>query len=113
VHEFSIVEAMFDRIERLAHERHATAVRGVTVQIGAAAGLDVGLFRNAFDLCRTRTICDGAALTVNEVPARWACPAGHGLLREGQRLACDVCGRPARLESGEEITLMRLDLEVP
>jgi hydrogenase nickel incorporation protein HypA/HybF len=113
VHEYSIVQALFDRIERVARERKATAVRGVTVRIGAAAGLDAGLFRSAFDLYRVRTICDGAALTIDEVPERWACPAGHGALRRGRRLACGVCGRPARLESGDEITLIRLDLEVP
>ena len=83
MHEYSIVQAMFDRIEQVVHERRATAVRRVAVRIGDASGLDVGLVRTAFELYRERTICDGAELAVEEVPA------------------------------GDEITLMQLDLEVP
>jgi hydrogenase nickel incorporation protein HypA/HybF len=113
VHEFSIVQALFEQIEGIAAERRATAVRGVTVRIGTAAGLDVGLFRSAFDLYRVRTLCDQATLDVEDVPAQWVCPDGHGPLPTGQRLTCRRCGRPARLEAGDEITLMKLDLEVP
>jgi hydrogenase nickel incorporation protein HypA/HybF len=113
MHEYSIVQSLFDQIGTIARERHAITVRKVSVRIGAAAGLDVGLFRSAYDLFRVRTMCDEAPLEIEEVPARWICPDGHGALREGERLSCARCGRPARLESGDEITLMGLDLEVP
>jgi hydrogenase nickel insertion protein HypA len=83
MHEYSIVQAMCDRIEQVARERHAARVRRVSVRIGDASGLDVGLFRTAFELYRERTICDGAELAVEEVPA------------------------------GDDIMLMQLDLEVP
>lgn len=113
MHEYSIVQAMFDRIEQVARERRATVVRRVTVRVGSAAGLDVTLFRSAFELFQVRTVCDAARLEVEEVPARWVCPGGHGVLAEGRPLTCETCGQPARLEAGDEITLMRLDLEVP
>jgi hydrogenase nickel incorporation protein HypA/HybF len=113
MHEYSIVQAMFEQIERVAGEHHAAAVRGVTVRIGSAAGLDITLFRSAFDLYRVRTICDDAALVIEEVPARWVCPDGDGAVPPGERLTCQRCGRPARLEAGDEITLMKLDVEVP
>jgi hydrogenase nickel insertion protein HypA len=112
MHEYSIVQAMFDQIDRVAQQRHAASVRLVSVRIGDAAGLDVGLFRSAFELFRERTICEQAELAIEEVPARWVCPAGHGALGARRRLICEQCGQPARLESGDEITLMRLDLEV-
>ena len=112
MHEYSIVQAMFDQIDQVAGERHAVCVRRVSVRIGEAAGLDVGLFRSAFELFRERTICERAELAVEEVAARWVCPDGHGALPERQPLVCGVCGRPARLEAGDEITLMKLDLEV-
>ena len=112
MHEYSIVQAMFDQIDQVAGERHAVGVRRVSVRIGEAAVLVVGLFRSAFELFRERTICERAELAVEEVPARWVCPDGHGALPEGQPLVCGVCGRPARLEAGDEITLMKLDLEV-
>jgi hydrogenase nickel incorporation protein HypA/HybF len=113
MHEYSIVQAMFDRIEQVARERGATAVRRVAVRIGSAAGLDVTLFRSAFELFQVRTICDDARLDLEEVPARWVCPAGHGALADGRPLTCEACGRPARLDGGDEISLMQLDLEVP
>lgn len=83
MHEYSIVQAMFDRIEAVARERRAARVCRVSVRIGDVSGLDVELFRRAFEVYRERTICDGAELAVEEVPA------------------------------GDEITLMQLDLEVP
>jgi hydrogenase nickel incorporation protein HypA/HybF len=82
MHEYSIVQAMLDRIAEVARERRATRVRRVSVRIGDVSGLDVDLFRRAFEVYRERTICDEAVLAVEEVAA------------------------------GDEITLMQLDLEV-
>ena len=113
MHEYSVVQAMFESIESIARERHAVAVRRVAVRIGRAAGIDVDLLRTAYDNARVRTICAEAPLDVSEVPVRWSCAAGHGELAPGAPLACPCCGRPARLESGDEIVLERLDLEVP
>jgi hydrogenase nickel insertion protein HypA len=112
MHEYSIVQAMFDQIDRVAAQRQAASVRRVSVRIGDAAGLDVGLFRSAFDLFRERTICDRAELVIEQVPERWVCPDGHGALGGGRRLTCEHCGKPARLQAGDEIVLMQLDLEV-
>ncbi len=112
MHEYSIVQAMFDQIEAHARERHALAVTRVAVKIGAAAGVDVPLLKTAYETFRVRTICEKAPLDVEEVPERWSCPAGHGDIPAGHRLTCDVCGRPARLASGDEIVLERLELEV-
>jgi hydrogenase nickel insertion protein HypA len=113
MHEYSLVQAMFDQIEAIARDNKATAVRAIAVRIGTEAGVDVSLFRTAYDMFRERTICDGATLDVAELPARWTCPEGHGDLSRGQRLACSVCGRPARLAQGDEIILAGVELEVP
>lgn len=69
MHEYSLVQAMFDQIEAIARDNHAVAVRRVAVQIGTQAGVEVSLFRTAYDLFRERTICERAALDVEEVPA--------------------------------------------
>jgi hydrogenase nickel incorporation protein HypA/HybF len=113
MHEYSIVQAMFDQIEHHARSRHAVAVTRVSVRIGAAAGVDTALLRTAYDTFRVRTICDRAPLEVAEVPARWVCPAGHGEIATGRPLRCDVCGQPAQMDGGDEIVLERLELEVP
>lgn len=113
MHEYSIVQAMFDQIEAQARERHAIAVKRVFVRIGRAAGVDVPLLKTAYDTFRVKTICEDAPLDVDEVPERWTCPSGHGDIRPGRPLRCDTCGRPARMASGDEIVLERLELEVP
>ncbi|MGC4084312.1 MAG: hydrogenase maturation nickel metallochaperone HypA [Vicinamibacterales bacterium] len=113
MHEYSIVQAMFDQIEAQARQRHAVSVRRVCVRIGRSAGVDVPLLRTAYDTFRVRTICEHAPLDVDEIPERWICPVGHGEIPAGHRLTCEMCGRPARMASGDEIVLERLELEVP
>ncbi len=113
MHEYSIVQAMFDQIEAQARARHAIAVKRVYVRIGRSAGVDVPLLKTAYDTFRVRTICDAAPLDVDEVPERWTCPDGHGDIPAGRPLRCPTCERPARMASGDEIVLERLELEVP
>jgi hydrogenase nickel incorporation protein HypA/HybF len=112
MHEYSLVQAMFDQIEQVARQRGAIAVHSVRVQIGAAANVDVPLLRTAYDTFRERTICEHAPLEVDEVAVRWVCPAGHGDIAPGTRLVCARCGRPARMDGGDEIVLERIELEV-
>jgi hydrogenase nickel incorporation protein HypA/HybF len=112
MHEYSIVQAMFDQIEARAGERQALSVRRVRVRIGRAAGVDVDLLRTAFDVYKVRTLCESAPLEVEEVAERWACPSGHGDITPGRRLVCETCGRPAHLAAGDDIVLEQLELEV-
>ncbi|MBS1820014.1 MAG: hydrogenase maturation nickel metallochaperone HypA [Acidobacteria bacterium] len=113
MHEYSIVQAMFDQIESQAARRQAIAVKRVCVRIGRAAGVDVPLLKTAYDTFRVKTICEQAPLEVEEIPERWSCPEGHGDIPPGRRLTCDQCGKPATMASGDEIVLERLELEVP
>jgi hydrogenase nickel incorporation protein HypA/HybF len=113
MHEYSIVQAMFDQIRDAARARGAVAVRRVRVQIGEIAGVEVGLLRTAYELFRERTICENAPLDVETVAARWTCPDGHGDIDRGCALVCPSCARPARLAAGDEIVLQQLELEVP
>jgi hydrogenase nickel incorporation protein HypA/HybF len=113
MHEYSIVQAMFDTIEATAARKHAVAVTRVRVRIGAAAGVDVSLLRTAYETFRVNTLCDGAPLEIDEVPLRWACPDGHGDIAAGRPLRCERCGRAARMAEGDEMVLERLEMEVP
>lgn len=113
MHEYSIVQALFDHIEQSARQCGAVAVHKVKVRIGEVAGVEVGLLRTAYDTFRVRTMCAGAPLEVEQVTARWTCPAGHGDIARGHALVCPACARPARLAEGDEIVLDQLELEVP
>ncbi len=112
MHEYSIVGALLGRIEELAEERGAKAVRGVLVSIGELSGVEPDLLATAYATFRERTICEHAKLTILPVAARWDCPECRQDIPRGAILECARCGVPARLAAGDEIVLERVEMEV-
>ncbi len=66
MHEYSIVQAMFDQIGDVVRANGARAVRRVRVRIGRLAGVEPDLFRTAYDVFRVKTVCDTAPLEIAE-----------------------------------------------
>ena len=112
MHEYSIVRALIDRVEREARARGATSVQRIHVRIGELAGVEKSLLATAYETVRERTLCSGAGLEINAVEARWVCSGCGKTIARGEILECRECGRPARLEGGDEIMLERIDMEV-
>jgi hydrogenase nickel incorporation protein HypA/HybF len=69
MHEYSLVQAMFDQIAGVMAENHAQAIRRVRVRIGRLAGVDPDLFRTAYDVFRVRTFCADAPLEIEDGPS--------------------------------------------
>ena len=113
MHEYSIVAALLERVEAEAQSRRATAVHRVRVRIGELAGIEPDLFAAAFEMCREHGVCAGADLEVVPAEARWACPGCGTAIAQGEILQCPDCALPARFESGHEILLERIEMEVP
>jgi hydrogenase nickel incorporation protein HypA/HybF len=113
MHEYSIVQALVERVAAEARARHAVAVHRISVQLGELAGVDVALLATAYKTFREQTVCEGAELDVQTIPARWECPGCGQALPRGARLVCPGCALPARLAAGDEILLGRVELEVP
>jgi len=113
VHEYSIVQSLMGHIEGQARAHGAVAVRRVAIRIGELSGVEPDLLRSAYDLVKERTLCAGAPLDITAVEARWACRACGTAVDRGAVLRCPACDAPARLVSGDEIVLDRLELEVP
>ena len=113
MHEYSLMTALMERVEEEAAAHRAVAVHRVRVIIGELSGVEPDLLESAFAIVRAGTICDGAALEVQRVAARWVCPACRRPLATGERLQCPACGTPAALASGGEILLGQIELEVP
>jgi hydrogenase nickel incorporation protein HypA/HybF len=65
VHEYSLVQAMFDQIGTVVRTTHAMSVRRVRVQIGRLAGVDPELFKTAYDVFRVKTFCADAPLEIS------------------------------------------------
>ena len=62
MHEYSIVQALLERVEAEAAARGAVAVERVVVQIGELSGVEIELLATAYDTFRERTICERAPL---------------------------------------------------
>ena len=67
MHEYSIVQALYDKVAAQAAERHASRVHEVHVRIGDMSGVDIGLLETAWKTFRVRTICDAAPMQVERV----------------------------------------------
>ena len=112
MHEYSLIQALVERVEAEARARAAVSVQQVDVRIGEAAGVDVELFKTAYRTFRERTICEQAELNVLVEPVRWACTQCDSPIEPGRPLSCPVCRTPARLVAGDEIVLERIEMEV-
>jgi hydrogenase nickel incorporation protein HypA/HybF len=69
MHEYSLVQAMFDQIYAIARAQRAPTVRAVRVRIGDRAGVEPALFQTAYDVYRVHTICENAPLAIEPVTA--------------------------------------------
>ncbi len=113
MHEYSIVQALYDSVAAQASARGAVAVHGVQVSIGELSGVDVGLLDTAWRTFRVHTICEHAAMEVEVVAASWECPVCAVGVPRGRVLRCADCGAAVRLTQGDEIVLNRIVMEVP
>jgi hydrogenase nickel incorporation protein HypA/HybF len=112
VHEYSIVGELISRVETEARAHGATSVQRLQVRIGELAGVETELLASAYAVFREKTICRDAELEIHSVPAHWVCPQCQRSISRGEVLRCSACQLPARLESGDEIILDRIEMEV-
>lgn len=112
MHEYSIVQALLDRVDAEARARHAVSVARVRLAIGRLAGVESELLRSAFEIVRVGSCCADAELDVRDVEPQWSCRECGRQLAAGAALRCPLCGAPARLDAGDEIVLESLELEV-
>jgi hydrogenase nickel incorporation protein HypA/HybF len=111
MHEYSIVQSLVDSVVTAVGGREG-AVQRVEVAIGELAGVDCTLLTTAFEVFRTGTLCEHAALAIERIPVRWECPRCGTAIPRGAFLRCTPCNEPARLAAGDEIVLQRIELEV-
>jgi hydrogenase nickel incorporation protein HypA/HybF len=113
MHEYSIVQSLYDAVASQAAARGARAVHAIRVRLGEMSGVDPGLLDTAWRTFRVKTMCEGAALDVEIVAAEWQCSLCGAAVPLGGALTCEVCHAPAKLKHGDEILLDRIVMEVP
>lgn len=113
MHEYSIVSALLDSVQRAIAPHPDAIVSRLHVKIGELAGIEVPLLRTAYAVCRERSVCERAELEIESVAARWECVRCKQPIARGAVLRCAACGQPARLAAGDDIILERIEMEVP
>ncbi len=110
MHEYSIIQSLVDSVERTVAGQGIP--HRIEVRIGELSGVDCQLLATAYEVFRTGTICENATMTIDRIPARWCCPKCSVDIPPGRPLQCGACHEPARLASGDEIILQRIEMEV-
>lgn len=112
MHEYSIVAALVDRVQREVDAHPGAVARKLRVRIGELAGVEPELLRTAFAVLREHGACAEAELEIEQVAAAWCCMRCDLPVAPGAVLRCASCGGPAGLAAGGDIILERIELEV-
>ena len=109
VHEVALSMQLAKVVTRAAEGR---TVRSVHLRIGALRQVVPETLSYAWDFVSRDTGLDTAKLDIDWVPAVIECPDRH---REQvgplDGLLCPVCGKPGRVISGEEFTIVDIDVD--
>ena len=125
MHEVATSQSLAETVLREAHERRATRVLKVQVEVGELSFLEPDQIGFWAEMCFQGTIAEGAELDIKLVRALVACqecpyrgdisvtndPAYHLVLPIFQ---CPRCGSSRlEVERGRECLLRRVELELP
>ena len=106
MHELSIAHAVVATVIEAAGDQRVGAVR---LRVGALAGVVPDALRFAFDVATEGTVCAGATLTIDDVPATvWCEPCGTERTIVGPlRFRCPVCDTPsADVRGGRDLQIV-------
>lgn len=113
MHEYSIVQALYDSVMTHAIMRGEGTIQQVRVRLGELSGVDSALLQTAWRTFRVRTPCAHAEMLIERIPPAWRCPACHEAAPPRGPRRCAACGGPLQLTEGDEILLDQIVMEVP
>jgi hydrogenase nickel insertion protein HypA len=113
VHEYSVVQALLEQVEKFAAENDSDNVTKVVVKIGAMSGVESHLLEIAFNTFKEKTVCDGADFIMNVQPLTIACrQCGERSELAAVHYRCPACeSLEVDVVDGEEMYLMTLEME--
>jgi hydrogenase nickel incorporation protein HypA/HybF len=105
VHELSFARAIVDSVER-----HAAGqpVRVVSLRVGALRQVVPASLEFYVELVGRGTVCEGARVELEVVPARLACCGGEW---EPPGFRCPSCGGGGQIVSGDEFLVESIEVE--
>jgi len=105
VHELSLASAIVDTAERHADGK---PVRVISMRVGALRQVVPESLELYVDIVGRGTVCEGARLELELVPARLACCGGEW---EPPSFRCPVCGGGGEVVSGDEFLVESIQVE--
>ena len=105
MHELSLASAIVNTVERHAAGRRVSLV---SLQVGALRQVVPDSLEFYVELVGRGTVCEGARLEVELVPARLACCGGEW---EPPSFRCPTCGGGGTVISGDEFLVESIELE--
>ncbi len=112
MHEVSICEGIRGVIEEQALKHGFFAVRLITLEIGAFAGVEKTALEFAFDAVMRGSVAEGARVEIVDLPGRAWCYDCALRVEIADRLAdCPLCGGGRLLsEGGDEMRIKNLEV---
>jgi hydrogenase nickel incorporation protein HypA/HybF len=107
MHELSIARAIVDAAARHAGGRRVVQVR---LRVGALRQVVPETLTFAFDLAARGSVCEGARLEQELIPARLRC-CGRSWKLERPDFRCPTCGGAAEPVGGDELEIESIELE--
>ena len=114
MHELSVCQALLFQVAEIAHERGASVVERITIEVGPLCGTEPALLKNAFLAMRSGAAC-AAELRIESCPVGICClECGAQSKTQPNRLICAQCGGwRARVTAGDTLRLLRVEMRVP
>ena len=113
MHELSLTQSLIDIAVDHAGRAGATAIRGITVEVGELSGAIPEALEFAFDVCSKGTPAEGAILTLRRIAGHGRCPAcrADAACRE-LTAVCPRCGALGfELDAGLELRVVELEID--
>jgi hydrogenase nickel incorporation protein HypA/HybF len=113
MHELSIAESIVDIAGEALEAQGNPAVREIVLDIGALSGIEIDALEFALDVVVRGTPLDGAAITINRIPATGKCDdCGAEAPRDDFFSPCPRCGSFAvQTTTGTELKVRELFVE--
>ena len=112
MHELALARSLIEMVEAYALDHHARQVKQVNLRLGEMSAMTRAL-HFCFDAVANGTVCEGAILSIEEVPLTVQCrhcdeikaPSGRYSFR------CPDCGMPTpKVVTGREMQLVSIEL---
>lgn len=113
MHEYSITQQIIQIASDQAKENDALTIKRISLVVGEYSGFISDSIQMYFDIISKGTLCEGAVLEVENIKARWRCPACEiDFIRTPLSFACPECGQDAEPTAiGKEFYVKSIEIE--